>query len=241
MDLGLTVTRQRLEQVPLLLVSEGDALEAAQRGTILVFHGLGASKDVQLPDLASLAQHGFLAVGVDNVGHGARRHPDFDERFSQGNPAYNEAFLEAVLETAQEVPALVDALTRQGFIEDERLGAVGISMGGYITYTAVTLEPRLKAAVAIVGSPEWLLDRPESPHRHLEAFAHVALLSQTAGRDEVVPGRYARIFHERLERLYNDHAARFAYIDYPASDHLLGADWDRLWERTLGWFDKHLV
>jgi uncharacterized protein len=230
-----------LAGVPALLVARTDFRVAAARGCTVVFHGLGASKDAQLKELESLAGQGFLAVGVDNVGHGERRYPDFDRRLSQNNPEFSENFLRAVLETARETPRLLDALLRQGLAREDRIGALGISMGAFISYTAVTLEPRLRAVVALVGSPAWPLDLPASPHRQLERFDRVRLLSQTAGRDTVVPSRYARAFHGRLREIYGDYDVRFAYAEYPDSDHLLEADWDRLWERTLGWFHEHLV
>jgi len=230
----------RFGDVPALLVCRGDADVAAEKGCILVFHGLGAAKDVHLKELESLAAQGFLAVGIDNVGHGERRYPDFDLRFSQNNPESYPNFLQAVSETAAEVPFLVDTLTASGFAKS-KVGVLGISMGGYITYKAVTLEPRLRAAVCIVAAPEWLSNPSESPHRQLERFDRVRLLSQTAGRDEVVPSRYARAFHERLSDKYDDYSARFAYLEYPESDHMLANAWGRIWERTLAWFGKHLA
>ena len=225
----------------MLLVCRGDAGSAAQKGCVLVFHGLGAAKDVHLKELESLAAQGFLAVGIDNVGHGERRYPDFSTRFSPTNPeSYNyQNFLQAVSETAAEVPSLLAALTEAGLAND-KIAALGISMGGYIVYEAVTLEPRLQVAVCTVASPEWLLNMAESPHRQLGRFDRVRLLSQTAGRDVVVPSRYARAFHEQLKERYKDYDDRFAYTEYPESDHMLANDWDRLWAQTLGWFRKHL-
>lgn len=231
---------KRFSDVPALLVFQGDVEAAAEKGCILVFHGLGAAKDVHFKELESLAAQGFLTVGIDNVGHGERRYPDFELRFSQNNPELYQNFLQAVSETAAEVPSLLDALTESGFAK-VKIGALGISMGGYITYKAVTLEPRLRTAVCTVASPEWLLNPAESPHRQLERFSSVYLLSQTAGRDEVVPSRYARAFHERLKGKYGDYDARFAYAEYPESDHMLANDWDQIWTRTLAWFGKHLA
>ncbi len=231
--------RARFGHVPVLMAFQGDPRTAAEKGCVLFFHGLGASKEVQRPDLESLAAQGYLVIGIDSVGHGERRYPDFDRRLSKTNPDFTREFLTIVLETAKEVPSLIDALEEAGFAKNGRIGIAGISQGGFIAYAAVTLEPRLKVAVSIVGSPRWTLERPESPHLHLEAFDRVFLLSQNAAQDELVPSRDARDFHGRLERRYPDHAARFIYAEY-ASDHLLEAAWDVLWTRTLGWFDSHL-
>lgn len=160
-----------------------------------------------------MAAQGFLAVGIDDVEHGERRYPDFDIRFSPTNPESSnyQNFLQAVSETAAEVPFLLDALTESGFAIS-KVGALGISMGGYVVNKAVTLEPRLQAAVCVVASPGWLLNVAESPHRQLGRFDRVRLLSQTAGRDEVVSSRYARAFHERLSDKYGDND-RFAYAE----------------------------
>lgn len=166
-----------LTAVPALLVARTDFRAAAERGCTVVFHGLGALKDMQLKELESLAGQGLLTVGVDNVGHGERRYPDFDRRLSQDNPDYNENFLRAVLETARETPRLLDALLEKGLAREDRIGALGISMGAFIAYTAVTLEPRLRVVDALVGSPEWPLDLPASPHRQLKRFDRVRLLS----------------------------------------------------------------
>lgn len=230
-----------LNHTPVLAVYEGCREDAAAKGCILFFHGLGASKDVQLNDLENLAKHGFMAVGVDNVGHGDRRHPDFDKRLSQDNSSYEEEFLRAVEATAHEVPELVEALMQAGYIEQERVGALGISMGGFITYAAVLHEPRLKAAVTLVASPKWRLDRLESPHDRLEGFSAIRLLSLTGGRDTTVPSTPTREFHERLKSFYPDYHERFAYTEYPESDHLLEADWPHCWAQTLEWFDTHLT
>ena len=95
----------RFGSVPVLPAFQGDPGTAAERGCILFFHGLGASKDVQRPDLESLAAQGYLVVGVDSVGHGERRYPDFDRRLAKINPDFTRESLTVVLETAKEVPS----------------------------------------------------------------------------------------------------------------------------------------
>ena len=55
----MKVERRKLEGVPVVTLYESSLDAAADRGCILFYHGLGASKGVQLPDLESLAARGF--------------------------------------------------------------------------------------------------------------------------------------------------------------------------------------
>ena len=236
----MTTTYQTFGDVPTVLLHTDDVETSARKGCVLCFHGLTSSKDDWLHELAKIARRGFLVVGVDNVGHGERRYADFDTRFNDAKPEFYSNFLDAVERTARDLPPLLDALTEAGLLVENRVGILGVSMGGYIAYRAVALEPRIRAVVTIVASPEWL-EHPQSPHRDLEAFAKVKLLSQTAGKDEVVPSRYARAFHERLKEAYADYDERFAYIDYPDSNHQLNPDWKRCWARAIAWLEEHLA
>lgn len=236
----MTTTYRTFDDVPTVLLHVGKPKDAARKGCILCFHGLTSSKNDWLHELAIIAERGFLVVGVDNVGHGERRYADFDTRFAESNPNFYGNFLNAVAETARDLPPLLDTLTETGLVVENRVGVLGVSMGGYIAYAAVGLEPRIRAVVTLVASPEWL-EHPSSPHRQIDKFATVRLLSQTAGRDDVVPNRYARTFHERLKETYADYGERFAYIDYPESNHQLNPDWERAWARAIAWFEEHLA
>lgn len=55
----MKVAQRELEGVPVVTVYKGFLDAAADRGCILFFHGLGASNDVQLPNLESLAARDF--------------------------------------------------------------------------------------------------------------------------------------------------------------------------------------
>ena len=230
-----------IDDVPLTLLRGDGADSSASRACLLCYHGFTSSTAAWLHDLDRFVQAGFTVAGVDAVGHGRRRNPEFDRRFA--DPADRKAALiDVVRATSAEVPALLDALVRQGIADEGRSGAFGVSMGGFIVYAAVTKEPRLAAAVALLGSPNWWM-RPssESPHRNLDAFGRVRLLSLTAGRDEAVPPVYAAAFHERLARRFDDHAERFRHLDYPASEHFMDpADWESAMGASCDWFRRHL-
>lgn len=226
---------------PCRLVWDQDRERAADKGTVLFYHGLGASKDAQDKELSSLAQRGFLAIGVDNVGHGERRYPDFDWRFSGKNPDFGKELIGAVAATAQETPRLVEALLQAGIIRPDRLGLIGVSMGGYIAYAALLNERRIKAAAVILGSPDWWEGSDDSPNRYLERFYPAAILSQNAGQDTSVSPAHAREFHQQLAPYYAAAPERQQFIEYPDSGHfMLEPDWELCWERSLGWLEAYI-
>jgi uncharacterized protein len=230
-------------QAPLLLSRPaGTAL-----GTILVYHGLGACKETQRPECRILADAGFVAVGVDAWGHGARRLPDFESVVS--GPDSHRALLEMVLFSVEELSAIVDALRARLGDAAGPLGIVGISFGGYIAFEAARRERRLRLAIPILGSPdwtvgargdEWMLDR--SPHLSADAFAPTALLIINAGLDENVPPAAARSFAEALAPHYRDTPDRLRYLEYPGSGHFMREqDWRDAWVTCVDWARRFLA
>ncbi|HEX8362539.1 MAG TPA: alpha/beta fold hydrolase [Longimicrobium sp.] len=200
---------------------------------VLWFHGLSVDKETHRKELEQIARAGFLAVGVDAAGHGERRLPDLDARIDVSREETIRFMLGLVEETAREVPAIVRALMEEGLADPGRVAAVGISMGGYLLYRSVVEEPSLRAAVAILGSPEW--PEGDSPHRHLDAFRRTALLSITAEHDENVPPGPARALHRRLGESVRAH-----YLELPGAVHLMCAeDWERTMDETLRWLALH--
>ncbi|MCP3957021.1 MAG: alpha/beta fold hydrolase, partial [bacterium] len=147
--------RQQLAGAPVRVVHRADA----DRGAILFFHGLGVGIADQTKELYSLAREGFVVIGVDNVGHGVRRCVDFETRFSRDNPEFDANILDAVEETIDEVPRIINAAIDTGLTDGSRLGVCGISMGGFVAYGAPLADRRIEAATPILGSPRWKLDR----------------------------------------------------------------------------------
>lgn len=201
--------------------------------TVLWFHGFGVDKEVHRPELERIAEAGFLAVGVDAAGHGARRLPDLAELQAAPHEAALRTMTELAAQTAREVPEVVRYLVEEGRADRERVAVVGISMGGYVVYRAVVEDPSIRAAVAILGSPEW--PHPASPRAGTGAFRRVALLSITAGADENVPPGPARDLHRELGE-----GERTRYVELPGAPHLMGADdWATTMDETLRWLALH--
>ncbi len=229
------VETRRLADAPALMVSIEEPGESARKGTVLFYHGFTATKEVNRPELEGLAAAGFLAIGIDNAGHGERRDPDWEAKFGPGGD-WERHFLDLARASSDEVPKLIDALEAEDLVYNGRIGICGISMGGIIALGALPGEPRLRAAVSIVSAPRTLRDADlaEIPPR--------AILSQSAGRDEVVPALEAEQFHQRMARFYTDMPERNAFINYPNSEHMMDpADWEeRVWPRTIAWFARFL-
>lgn len=200
-----------LGPAPALIAHPARPIDAA----VLWFHGFGVGKETHRPELLRFASAGLLAVGIDAAGHGARRLPDLAERQAAPREEAKATMLELARATAAEVPAILDALGM------ERVAIAGVSMGGYIVYGA--LDPRLRAAVSILGNPELLGDR-EPP---------VPLLSITGECDENVPPHAARQLHERFPA--------HRYVELAGEPHLVSeAGWRTAIELTVEWIAGHL-
>jgi len=174
---------------------------------------------------------------VDAAGHGERRLPDLRERIDAPREQALRTMLELAERTAADVPAVVRALVHEGAADPGRVAVVGISMGGYVVYRAVVVEPSIRAAVAILGSPEW--PEGDSPHHHREAFHRVALLSVTAENDENVPPAGARALHRALAADAPG-SDRHRYVELPGAQHLMSEDdWRTTLDETLRWLALH--
>jgi len=235
--MAILFDRRRLGTAPALLARREDL--PLPLPAVLVYHGLGADKEVQRKELVALAEAGLLAVGIDAAGHGERRLPDFEERFAGPWEEVEPLFFSLVTETINEVPAVLDALAATGLAAADRLALFGISMGAYITYGAIPAERRLRAAVALLGSPEW--PHPASPHPRADRFFPTALLSITGEKDVKVPPAGARAFHRALEPRYSSAPERLHYLEIPSAPHMMSEeDWGIAMREAVGWLTRFL-
>jgi uncharacterized protein len=237
--MALQEEKLSLAGVPALLTFASSAERAAARGTVLILHGATASKEVQYRESHSLAERGYLAVAIDAAGHGDRRYPEGDERLAEQRA--QQTFYDIVAQTAAELPAVIEALEARGWAQRGRLGAVGISMGGFILFGALVARCRLDAVVPIVASPRWKLIEP-SPHQQRDRYFPTPLLMITGSADAVVPPEAARQLHEALQPKYAEAPERLRYLELPGEEHMFSPEgWGKAWGETCAWFDRFLV
>lgn len=234
-----------LGTAPSLVMSPEDI----SRGTVLVYHGLAAEKEVQRKEMTWLAEAGFTAVGVDALHHGERSDGFLEELERADEPDAHYRVMSLVRDSASEIPAILDECSKRF---PGGIGITGISLGGFISYAAAPADRRIRAAVPILGSPSWSAKQngshpqlqallAEAPACFPEKFPPCALLAANATRDIYVSPEGSRNFIQRLEQEYRAIPEKLLYLEYAESGHFMREeDWNDLWSHVVRWFHYHL-
>ena len=223
--------------------------EPQPRPAVIVLHGLGASTEVQRPELVQLAQSEFTAVGIDAPHHGARVDGWLERMAAARLPESHVMMLKILREAVPEVQRVIDCLVAQGH---SPIGLTGISMGAYVALAVATEDDRVQATVSILGSPDWSPRSGPIPDemRALMQFAPIErpaacarrpLLLCNAGRDVWVPAQFSRGFARVVAEQYPDLSPNVRTIEYPESEHIMRPqDWKDLWVCALAFLAEHL-
>lgn len=198
----VTFSAQEGERVPGVLRKPGSG--GGRHAAVILLHGTGGSKDdariVQLSE--ALVGRGFIAVAIDGRYHG--------ERVRQGARAteYVNAMLRAyrtgkerpfLYDTVWDVMRLVDYLETRDDVDAQRIGVMGISKGGMETYLAAAADPRIAAAIPVIGvqSFRWTLDHDAWRSRAGTFQAAIDGAAADAGIQEV-DAAFVRRFYDRV-------------------------------------------
>lgn len=221
----------RVAGVPVLLARPPASI-STPRPTVLWFHGFRADALAHAAELEQCARAGFLAVGIDAVGHGARADSAIANRIVRDGGAM-PLMLEQVEQTVDELPALMHRLVVDYDADLASMSVVGISMGAFLVYRAITAGLPLRSAVALLGSPAW--PSATSAHQTPERFREVALLSITAEADVSVPPAAVVRFHAELDERYGVTPSRRHEVLRGAGHLLTAHDWAQAMSLTHDW------
>jgi len=108
---------------------------------VIMMAGLDSVKEELQATAEYMLSRGLATIAVDGPGQG-------------------EAEYELPIEPAYErvAAAVADYLDGRDDIDPDRIGAFGVSLGGYYAARAAAFEPRLRAAVVLAGPYCWALD-----------------------------------------------------------------------------------
>jgi dienelactone hydrolase len=175
-----------------------------RRPAVILLHGTGGSKTAaQIGALSeALAARGFVAVAIDGRYHGERAKP------GARDTEYVGAMLRAyrtgaghpfLYDTVWDVMRLVDYLETRPDVDAARIGLMGISKGGMETYLAAAADPRIAAAVPVIGvqSFRWALDHDAWQSRVGTFQAAVDAAAADAGVKAIDAG-FVRRFYDRV-------------------------------------------
>lgn len=131
---------------------------------VLFLHGFTNSKEGRWQDddfesgglvTKGLLEKGFATLSLDAQFHGERiAANDYEPQgniFANGQ--YNK-YREILTQTVVEYRMALDYLAMRAEVDTSRTGVIGYSMGGDLTFMLTAVEPRIKAAVACVASPQ---------------------------------------------------------------------------------------
>ncbi len=137
--------------------------ECAKNTLLILSHGFNGSKENWNHKMEVLAQKGYYTVALDNRYHGGRKGMSLEEKVMTKEGLINVVALRKLIyETASDVSVLIDYFMQKKTLKFEKIGMMGISLGGYITYASLANDERISFAVPLISSPFWD-DIPENP------------------------------------------------------------------------------
>lgn len=244
-----------IAQIPVLACYR--QTEGAPKPLVILSHGFKGTKDDLRDKLELLADMEYYAVAMDNRGHGARVEPDFSSQVFQDGKLNVYQVRRLIKETAEDIPTIIDHFAADKRIDAQRVGMLGVSMGGFVTFRALVIDKRIKVAAPVIASPYWdelpadvpALATPEAKHR-LAAYAREyapahtperffprPILAQIGGKDNHYNGERVKQFYRELENHYHADAKRVKLLVHEEAGHEFTKP---MWTNVVAWFQEHL-
>ncbi|WP_096155162.1 MULTISPECIES: alpha/beta fold hydrolase [Bacillus] len=246
----IIVNKQFVGEIPLLEVYN-ESIAEQKAPTIFFIHGITSMKEMNLSYAYLLAEKGFRIFLPDCTYHG--------ERTNRKNEAeLGPVFWKIVIQTIHELDFLRKHFLHQGKIDEDRIGVVGTSMGGFITLGALTQFEWIKTAVSLMGCPDYksfaqmkLSALPENTFSEeeirtaLEQIVPYDLSKQPDklqnrplfcwhGKcDKEVPSNYIEEFYEALK----DSSSHFELVIDEKAEHKVSKHG---MYKTVSWFNEYL-
>ena len=146
-DRGLRYSDVEFETIDGVTLS-GWYVPSTNRAAVVLKHGAGSTRSAVLDHAVALARHGYGALLFDARGHGRSGGRAMDFGW------YGD----------EDTAAAVSFLRAQPDVDDARIAAVGMSMGGEEAIGAAAADRRIRAVVAegatnrVTGDKAWLSD-----------------------------------------------------------------------------------
>ncbi|WLR51546.1 alpha/beta fold hydrolase [Bacillus tianshenii] len=253
----IVLDKEQPAGIPLLHVVQQEKMHQ-KLPTVIFVHGFTSAKEHNLHVAYYLAEAGIRVLLPEALHHGDR-----DEGLSEEDLMFS--FWKIVIHTIHELEAIKEYYTAKEFIEEDKIGLVGTSMGGIVTLGALTQYDWIQSAVSLMGNPSyesfsrWQMDgikksgapvpldeteiekqiaslKPYDLSAQLEKACDVPLLFWHGKLDQVVPFEHANDFYYNLRSAYPDAITEF--IEDEKAGHKVSREGVLA---TVEWFEKHLM
>jgi dienelactone hydrolase len=241
---------RKISGIPVIEACDFDVI--AKRPVVLILHGLGGCKESNFREAYCLVKEGFFVSSFDAYGHGewqdgAARPLTRMERI-QDMP-------NIIINTVKMIDSLIESYRYNKRADYERVGLLGRSMGGMITYAYITGErlPNVKAAVPLVATPAWVklsqtnpiydYDAEKlcwfenyEPCRKFQKLNDLPLLMLNGGQDPRIPIADVRASFLEMQKYYRD-PDLIRLIEYEEVGHDVTP---QMLNEAFAWFQKYL-
>lgn len=256
----IIVENKCIEHIPVLHIVSKEHIDD-KLPFVMFVHGFTSAKEHNLHYAYLLAERGFRVVLPEAAYHGERHQNELktEEMALQ--------FWNIILQTIDELDLLRQYFEGENVIDAERIGLVGTSMGGMVTLGSLTRYHWIKAAVSLMGMPQyekyalWQLETLKKQGIHLplrqgevdallerlkpvdlskqpEALNNRPLLFWHGKQDHIVPFSYTYDFYEKVKPLYKSTPEKLHFIIDEKSGHKVSREGLL---KTVDWFDTFLV
>ena len=190
--------------------------QPAPHPLVLLLHGWSGNKEQWYEDQniisggpmrKALLEAGYAVLMIDAATHGERSHEiDFQHvnAFDDPNapPRKNYfTFAEIAIQTVKDYRRALDYVEQRQEIDSSRIGLVGYSMGGMMAFYLLSVEPRIKVAVACVPPLFSEGYDPTSPIDYTWGVGDTPFLLLMGKQDELyVPEKAQASYKAYLER-----------------------------------------
>ncbi|MDL2208966.1 alpha/beta fold hydrolase, partial [Parabacteroides sp. OttesenSCG-928-O15] len=206
---------------------------------VIQIHGLSSSKESwweengMMGELTKqLLDAGFAVFALDAEYHGERLgNNDFESPTSILNKGLVTLSRDMITQSVIEYRRGIDYLNTRKEIDMDRIGVIGYSMGGMMTFNLGAVDPRVRASVSCVSPVITVPYLPTAVHNSAPYITDQAFLMLMADKDEM---NYSVETARRVYELLNAKTKELIFYD---SGHMLPREWT---VEAVRWMEKYL-
>jgi len=182
---------------------------------VLCLHGWSGSKEDWYKDTnyisgglmrKALLGAGYAILALDAATHGERSHEidyqsvnAFDDKKAPARRNYF-TYAEIAIQTVKDYRRALDFLAERGDVDTNLVGLVGYSMGGMDSFYLLSVEPRIRVAVACVPPLLSIGYGPASPVDYSWGIGKTPFLMLMGRKDEMGdPAKVEASYHQYIE------------------------------------------